>query len=512
VRRDGAARHGIEALQSVGYAPAPRWKTMTSVEGDGGLQGVFVWRALGREMYRRLLGHDLMPPHWRVRVASFTGDVAERAEEWNADVAADGSILRVRHRLPQGRPGASLDGSAARPLAQGEIRRHFGLDPALLKEVSAVSTKLPARLDWVFTYADTQPPRLARGERRLAVEIAGDRVVDSQRFVFVPEDWQRDYRKNEENLDLLGWFRLIAIAVAIVGAAALGILALTRRGFPAGFAGRFFAVFAVVGLASAFNSWPIVENRFQTAQPLGLQIATFAVVVTIGQLVTAALFAVIAGWCRQELAAPAPGIPEPSPLHGLALGGCAVGIMRLAGLPGVASGPQWGNYTAAQTFIPIAGEALSPVSLLLLRGCVLLAAFLLLHRVTRGWTVRRPLGVALGIVVGGLAVHPANAFQPMWWMAQAVGVGVAFTALYVLFLRFDLRVVPWMLVGIGILGVARTMLMRSHPDVMLGAALGAVLVIVIGRWWTSELSRPAGQHAAGGGGAGAPAPSPPPAA
>ena len=516
IRRGQAIQRGVEALRSSGFEVAPRWKTMASVEGDGGLQGVFVWRALGRQMYRKLLGHDLMPPHWQVRVASFSGDVAERAEEWRAEVGADGAILRLRHELPQGRPGASLDEAAARALAQGEIRKSFGLDPARLKEVSAVSSKQPSRLDWVLTYADTVPPKLARGERRLSVEIAGDHVVSAQRFVFVPEDWQRAYRSNDATLGLLAGVRAIAIGLVLVAGAVLAILAWTRGGFPASFAVRFFAVLAVVGLVGGFNAWPTIEARFSTAQPLDLQVAIVAAGLVLGQLVVAAFIALLAGWARHELAAPAPGRAAPVVLHGLALGACAVGIMRLAGLPGVASGPMWGNYTAAQSFFPIVGEALSPVGSLLIRGSALFALLLLLHTVTRGWTERRVLGAILGVVVGGLAVHPANAYQPGWWLAQALAAGAALTAIYALFLRLDLRLVPWMLVGMGVLSALRTTVMRAHPDAVVGAALGGLLVVAVGWRWTAELIRPRHPNAADGAGAvgvgGTPAGSPGPAA
>jgi hypothetical protein len=191
-------------------------------------------------------------------------------------------------------------------------------------------------------------------------------------------------------------------------------------------------------------------------------------------------------------------LPAPSPVLGLALGACAIGVLRLVGLLGVNSQPLWANYTAAESLVPIAGEALYPVSSLLIRGSALLAALLLLHRVTRGWTERRPLGVLLGIVVGGLAMHPANAYQLGLWLAQALVAGVAFTALYVFFLRFDLRLVPWAMVGMGVLGAAKMALMRGHPDAAVGSALGGLLAIGVGMWWSSELSRPLPATAAAG--------------
>src|SRR5439155_15794517 len=131
------------------------------------------------------------------------GDVAARAEEWQAGITGSGSVWRLRHVLPDGQPGASLEEPAARVLAEAELRTRFGLDPSRLKPVSAVSVRHPKRLDWNFTFADTMAPRLAKGERRIIVEVSGDRVTDATRYVFVPEDWERAERKTETVLRLL---------------------------------------------------------------------------------------------------------------------------------------------------------------------------------------------------------------------------------------------------------------------------------------------------------------------
>ena len=96
----------------------------------------FVWREAGRDAYEKLIGNWLAPPLWEVRYARFDGgDVADRAEEWRVTVTGDGTVRQVRHALPEKRPGAMLSREQARTLAQQEIRQHFGLDPATLREV-----------------------------------------------------------------------------------------------------------------------------------------------------------------------------------------------------------------------------------------------------------------------------------------------------------------------------------------------------------------------------------------
>src|SRR6185503_3903950 len=118
----------------------------------------FVWRSLGHEAYRQVIGRDLEPPHWSIRLATWKGDVVERAEEYQAAIDGQGRVLRVRHVLPEGSagavagptpspkpssqevppeeavPGASLDEASARTLAHAELRGRFGLNPAALRE------------------------------------------------------------------------------------------------------------------------------------------------------------------------------------------------------------------------------------------------------------------------------------------------------------------------------------------------------------------------------------------
>ena len=122
--------------------------------------------------------------------------MAERAEEWRVFVTKAGQILRTEHTLPEARPGATLDENAARERAVASVARDFGLDIAggTLREVSARPAKRKARTDWTFTFVDASLPPLPQGEPRIAVEIAGDEVTVVRRFVFVPEQWERQQR------------------------------------------------------------------------------------------------------------------------------------------------------------------------------------------------------------------------------------------------------------------------------------------------------------------------------
>lgn len=154
------------ALKDRGVTLGPEWRRASATRlasGDGSwLWHKFVWREGGHDVYAHLIGSWLAPPLWEVRYARFEGaDVVDRSEEWRITVAADGSLRQVRHQLPERRPGAKLSREQARVIAEREITGRFGLDPAMLREVSVSDDSQPARNDWKFTYAD---PRVNVGE------------------------------------------------------------------------------------------------------------------------------------------------------------------------------------------------------------------------------------------------------------------------------------------------------------------------------------------------------------
>ena len=179
----------------------------------------------------QLLGKYLPDARWNVRVATYEGDVAERAEEWRVFVTRTGQVLRVEHTLPEARPGATLDESSARTRAAAVLKGEFGLDVASgqAREISARPAKRKARTDWTFTYADSSLPPLTQGELRIDVELAGDELASVRRFVFVPEAWERGQRAAETRSLIVRIIIGIVFGGLLVSAAVGGVVAWSRR-------------------------------------------------------------------------------------------------------------------------------------------------------------------------------------------------------------------------------------------------------------------------------------------
>ena len=282
-RRDGdmftltrtqAADIARTAVAAKGGTLGPQWRVMPVPDDGSGGPREFVSVTAGDERRRELLGKYLPEPRWNVRIATFEGDVAERAEEWRVFVTKAGQVLRVEHTLPEARPGASLDESSARALAVAALKREFGLDVAggQAREVSARPRKLKARTDWTFTYADGSLPPLPRGELRIDVDLAGEEVASVRRFVFVPEEWERGQRATETRNFIIRIVVGIVFGGLLVSAAVAGVIAWSRKQYTPRLCFAVAGIMLVVSLASASNGWPSAQAQMPTEIPLPIQL------------------------------------------------------------------------------------------------------------------------------------------------------------------------------------------------------------------------------------------------
>src|SRR5207342_1267582 len=88
--RQQAADIARRALEQRGVALDRRWRFMPVPDEGATDAHEFVAETAGDARRRQLLGVYLPAPRWRVRIATFEGDVADRAEEWLVFVTAAG--------------------------------------------------------------------------------------------------------------------------------------------------------------------------------------------------------------------------------------------------------------------------------------------------------------------------------------------------------------------------------------------------------------------------------------
>ena len=197
-------------------------------------------------------------------MATFEGDVAERREEWQVVVLATGEVRSIQHTLPEDRPGASLDEDAARRLAHAALTEQAGLDAARgqVKEISARPSKLKARTDWTFVFADTTLAAAAAGRaarRHRASPATKWRACAGSSSS--PRNGSASSARPTRARVILSIASNVMFGGLLAGAAVAGVIAWSRRQFAPRLFFAAVAVMLVVSIVKARTAGPRSSRR-----------------------------------------------------------------------------------------------------------------------------------------------------------------------------------------------------------------------------------------------------------
>ena len=481
------------ALAAQGVTLGPQWHRFAAVKlaSDDPQQWLwhrFVWREAGPEAYRRLVGTILAPPVWEVRYATFGGDVVERAEEWRVSIANDRSVRAMVHALPEARPGARLARDAALALAQDALRSRFGVDPKPLEVVAADEQQRPARTDWSFVFGDPHIAVGGGGQARYAVVVAGDEVSAAGRYVHVPETWTRGEQERDNRLQVVALAGVVVFFAAGLAALVVGIVGWIRHRVDARALRIVFAASFAITLLSAVNGWPSVAMRLSTTEPLAAQV-TMRI---LGGVAAAFVGALVAGLCAgvgtfgARMSPPLARIGRwPATVAAVAAGAFVVGWQSTLGALGLADAPTWPAAPWASQAAPLGGAVLSGLGFIGLASAMLFVVYVV-SRLTLGFT--RRLWLAFAIVVAlqcalALAQGRANIAGAL---ASGAIAGLAATAVLLLLLRYDRRLIPAYAATVVLMGGA---VKAAQSAVWAPFALDAIATIAVAVWFTRLLRR-----------------------
>jgi membrane protease YdiL (CAAX protease family) len=485
IKRAAAAEIARRALDERQAAAGPKWRVMPIPDNGGGGPHEFVSETAGEARRRELLGSYLPKPRWNVRVATFEGDVADRAEEWDVIISGAGELGRIDHTIPEGRAGASLDEAAARQLAEAALVKDMRLDISHgeAREVLARPKKQKARTDWTFNFVDTTVPPLPKGEPRVLVEIAGNEVVSARRFVYVPEDWERQERAAGTRQLVLTIVSSLVYGGVLVATAVFGVVAWSRKQYTPRLFLLAAALMFLVTLINLINGWPGTLANIPTVLPLPLAIATVVGGGIIAMTFVSSLVGLVMGLMPRRLA-DAGELPDREAIRlGLAAGLFGSGVLVLGAWLRT---PTWGqlpDLSALATLVPSIDPMTDGVSGYLYRSAVVLACLTGIDRLTSGWTRRRALG-GLGLaVVGFLGAGAPTGSHVGGWAAAGLVTAAGLVWAYVTLLRYDLTLTALALAVMIAIGTIARGAQRPFPGALSGALVAAVVVGVIGWWW-----------------------------
>ena len=463
------------------------WTELSVVVGRLDAADRFVWSESGAERYRTLLGEYLPEPRWRVRYARFEGDVAARAEEHIVWVGADGKLARREHRLAEGTAGLELSEENARSLAR------TALGPpdraASLREVSAESSSLPERTDWTFTFRDEKIADLEGGEPRVAVELAGDEIVDTRRYFHLPEEWRRSEDQRRETLSIAFTLSSIMLGLVLLAGTAGAVIRWTRGQFNVR-AGLEIGVLAfTVSVLSLANDWPTFMNATSTAQPLPLQIGISLVGGLVGGGIAATVLGLLAGLTHALAAGRHPSSRVIAVCTGLALGLGFLGSMALVGIVFGSSLPDWSAYGPASSVVPLLGAALDRVAQYLMLTLGALLVITSVNVLTEQWARRRVMGAALLMLVGMLLAPGKVPEDVISWMISGLVGGVFLLAAYAWVLRSRPALVVFATAAMIVPGLIGSGLDQAYASALAGSLIGAIVISLLFWRWFETLTR-----------------------
>ena len=500
IDRAAAIAIADRALAEHGVTLPAGWHKMATVRlaSDDAEQWTwhkFVWREAGRDAYRAQIGAGLAPPVWDVRYATFDGDVAERAEEWRASIAGDGGVRTFRHALPEARPGAKLTKEDALALAERELRTRFGLDATTLKQVFADEKHRgpeshQTRTDWSFTFADPSVNVGKDGELRYVVTIAGDEIVGAGRAIFVPEAWQRAERERDNRLRIVKLSSGIAFVIAGLAAVVLGVIGWTHRRCDARALKWVAAISFAIALLTLANTWPILEMRLATTEPVMSQWLMLVVGAVVGGLFAALLFGLTSGigaWYARSTTRFALAGALPPWAAAVAAGLFVAGLEAALASLWPRGAPLWPPLQAMSLWSPVAGAVLGGVGLIPVAGIALFVLYLA-ARLTDDWTRRQWVGVAIVVLLQTASTLGLAGSNLAGAAAVGVTIGLANAAVLWLLLRFDPTTIPaFSATGI-VLATVLHAVQFGTPSAYASGAL-AIAVTLAMAWLTTRYLR-----------------------
>lgn len=447
----------------------------------------FIWQTQPRELYHNLLGTYLTTAHWKIRFSLFEGDVAERAEEYVCFVATDGKVYRVWHILPEAQEGKSLSVGEARGIALNTIKEHFDLNMHELKEVSALDHKKPHRKDWNFIFQDTSLTLKDEGQARISIVIGGDKVVDYERFIFVPEVWTRAETLKESILSscmiiaLLFLILLIMLSIGITAKTSLSHFSLSQFLF-------FFSMLIIISGISIINKIPLLSFNFISAQSFNSQMfstlsAMFGSVILqgfgLGFLLTGLTVHYRQTAYKKNKFLYIVGLMLPLAWYGTT-------ALCTAFLPQLT--PPVADLTALSCFSPLVNTFIFGSFYLLLVVALLTPISLFFTYFTNHWKHKVTLGVTLCLGLG-IALTTLSGAQSLI-ACFVVGLPIGFT-LY-LGHRYLLMNDPSLLIPVFAsslaLNVLHNGLFQGYPTALTNALLGVIFVIGIGILWFKKIN------------------------
>lgn len=444
--REQAIKRALRELAQKQIHVSDSWQPLTELSYDieTNTNYQFIWQT-DKNLYKKLIGSYLTPPYWLVRFVRFDGTIAQRSEDYKFYITEQGSIVRYAHQLPESQPGKNLAQNDAQKLAYQFINAAGWASPETLTLISAQADKKNNRMDWLFTFS---LPALNGGDARILVRVSGDEITDAARGLHIPEQWERDQRKQHNLMMLLKLISLLFLFVCLLFIIVKGKIAT----FSVPVALVAFTLLLPYMFWAIYNSWPALMGTLNTSEPVGHQLFTLLISLGARNIIKILAFACLFGLVFTHKKGQPFHALKNSILIGICLGlfvlGSTASLHALLPSPY----PLWASYEALNFRFPFIGMVcaqtltyifLTALTLFVARSALKTIQLLRIHTA----------GILLLCGIVSMALAGVQTYQTLsfWVIAGVAGTFILMIVLYVLQRAEPLVLVP--AVGTFMIGV-----------------------------------------------------------
>ena len=472
-----------EYLVKNGIELGDEWNRLVSVSPAApGKQNRFVWQTAGKEVYNFLMGDYIDTPGFTVRFAKFDGDLNERAEEYSVDLNNRGLPLRINHKIPENQEGLELSETEAKELALNTILKYYNLTDNSLELISAEPSKRPERTDWEFIFKDIAPNKFYDGDKRIRVLINGDNIKTHEKFIFVPEEWERDERDQRAILDVASNSMSLLLNILVMMAVVLGIIYWTNNKITTMLVLYIFSPLLIIRIVSFINQLPSLIASFSTAQPYNNQLGVLIAGTIVGGLFISMIPSILVASSHFQINEQKKNKEKPGLLEGILIGIGLSGVFAMTNALQPSLSPEWPNLFNGASSVPF-------LSILNNLGGFLASAgfttfiVLFISKKTKSWTVKKGLFSMLFIFFGLIIIGSNNITGIGGWILSGIIVGILFRWIYISTLRYNPEVTIFIISSLTIINLISEITTPSFPGAGLGSSLTIISIIALNYCW-----------------------------
>lgn len=446
------------------------WTVLTDLANSPTMAHKFVWREFESD-YANLQGTFLNPPSWIIRFVKLDAPVEDRAEEYLARVGVDGTVLSYRHNWPEKRESESLSQDTALLMAKTALQNFGVANIDGLKLVNIKPSKLDARTDWSIEFADTVNYQLEEGQGRYNVSIAGNEVNGLKKYVFVPENWERDYDKSNSSLHIFTLISNLFLYAIIIFGVVMGFINWSRKRFSSRMFWMFVVTFFVLSALNILNSWNTVTANYYT----GLPFSNFITMTLIGGLIGIIFLSMgvgVIGGFSCEMARRDSNTAQPV-LKAVLLGILLTGIQTLKVGWVEQLAPHWLSIGNINDQFSVFGFTFDQMQRFVFNPAFAMILFYLIGIFTNSYTRRRALGITF-IFVAGFLASGVGANSVSSWIGIGLASGLIFILLFML-LKNHLSWMPIIFVMSLLLRQIESLWLNQFNGVIMGAILSLLV-------------------------------------